>query len=147
MQAITTPDNPQSMFQNALDLERDMSELAAQAANASPRGRQDAVARLTVAAEGVAILFASILKQTELAPDSIPFREDWEQVLDRCLSRLSAFKQFMLRGDFTVGALANVSTIVAVTEEPIAQLVGRLQGIQAAGVIHAFILWGLKDDG
>lgn len=61
--------NPQQALDSIYELEKEMTGLATQAPSLHPRMRQDALARLAVASEGVEELFRLILREP---PANVP---------------------------------------------------------------------------
>lgn len=146
-QTITAPDSPQAAFQAALEIEADLASLTNQLPTLHPSARRDTVVRMVVATEGISGLFGYCLQATLANPDSLPFRDRWESVLDASLNRQKALQGFVVRGDFTPGALMNVAKIIEGTEKPIRHLVDGLRDVQAVGLIQAFLMrFGGSDD-
>ena len=131
---------PQQMFETAVEFEGQMGYIAATlpTPNFMKRERQDMLARIAVASEGVEVLLAEMLRTTELAL-SLPFREDFESLLRTAVTRTRALQEIILIGDFSQGAMANVSGVVDVNEDPLKQLVRKLESLAAAGALGAFL--------
>ncbi len=129
--------NPQQAFDSVLEIERDMSQLATNiTAFGSVRERQDAVARLTVAAEGSRYIWGTML---QFPPSQLPMRQRFKEVHELMCSRERALQELILRGDFAVGQMVNVSSLVDITIEPIKELVEDLQWLNLVPAIHQFI--------
>ncbi len=119
------PLSPQQAFESVFQLEKEMSDLAtAVVARGTHRERQDAFARLAVAAEGVRLIWGALL---QYPTSQLPMRHRFVEVHQLMCSRERSLQELILRGDFTTGQMANVASLVELTEAPLAELVGDLQ--------------------
>lgn len=138
-EGVVATSSPQEAFNSVFAIESDMSGLAATAvARGDHRMRQDALARLAVAAEGARRIWGSLL---QFSAAELPMRHRFKEVFDLMCSRERALQELILRGDFTVGQMTNVSSLVDVTAEPLQELVSDLQWLNFVPAIHQFVHW------
>lgn len=140
---------PQEMLEAAIEIEAAMARLASElvARQLLPAERIDGLARLAVSSEGVQVLVGELLRITEPAPESLPFREDFAAWLELAINRSRGLKVLYDRKDGSAGLVANAAPLVDVTAPLVAALVEKLQGMAAAIAVERFLRASIAPEG
>lgn len=131
---------PQELLNEVYAIEAEMVGLAVSLTTTpSLRYRQDSLARVTVAAEGIEHMVGELIAVEGRSPGSVPFVGHLEDVARASKTRTRALQEIIQRGDFSTGAMANVPGVVETTESLLMSYANRLQTLSASGVLAAFL--------
>lgn len=120
-----TPMTPQEALEQAFALEFESLNFASHVTTfRRPPQVADALARLTIAAEGIEMLYASILEHRP----NLPQPEVWDRLLEAARNRTTAFRLLITRGDTSEGIAANCFDLFAITDAAMRDVVRVLRG-------------------
>ena len=123
-----TPMTPQEALEQAFALETEAGQLSSTISTLrDKRAIADAFARLTIAAEGIELLYTSILDHRP----NLPEPEVWDRLLEAARNRTAAFREVITRGDYSVGMAANCFDLFSITEVPMREVVAVLSRAQS----------------